>query len=93
MEFCGQLIMFDNGAFQEKKAVFMLITLCGLCPVLLALIVCLAGPDIGLISAVVLIVVFCMATFNMFPPKVSLYRYIVSLGVLFMSTHAPHLLL
>jgi len=82
MEFCGQLIMFDNGAFQEKKAVFMLITLCGLCPVLLALIVCLAGPDIGLISAVVLIFVFCMATFNMFPPKVSLYRYIVSLGVL-----------
>ena len=88
MEFCGQLIMFDNGAFQEKKAVFMLITLCGLCPVLLASIICLAGPNIGLISGVVLIFVFCIASFNMFPRKVSLHRYIVSLGVLFMSTHA-----
>ena len=70
MALCGQLLMFDYGAFQEKKAAFILITLCGFCPVLLVLIICLAGPDIGLISAVVLIIVFCIATFNMFPQKV-----------------------
>jgi len=75
MALCGQLLMFDNCAFQEKKSVFMLITLCGLCPVLLVVIICLAGPDIGLISGVVLIFVFCIATFNMFPQKVSKHRY------------------
>jgi hypothetical protein len=74
MALCGQLLMFDYGAFQEKKAAFILITLCGFCPVLLVLIICLAGPNIGLISAVVLIIVFCIATFNMFPQKVSSHR-------------------
>ena len=93
MAFCGQLLMFDNGAFQEKKAVFMLITLCGLCPILLVSIICLAGPDIGLISAMVLIFVFCIATFKMFPQKVSLCRYIVSLGVLLYVHACTHSLL
>jgi hypothetical protein len=71
---CGQLLMFDNGAFQEKKSVFMLITLSGLSPVLLVAIIWLAGPDIGLISGAVLIFAFCIATFNMFPRKVSTHR-------------------
>jgi len=93
MAFCGQLLMFDNGAFQEKKAVFMLITLCGLCPILLVSIICLAGPDISLISAMVLIFVFCIATFKMFPRKVSLCRYIVSLGVLLYVHACTHSLL
>jgi hypothetical protein len=75
MTLCGQLIMFDNGAFQEKQAAFILITLCGLSPVLLVAIICLAGLDVGLISGVVLIFVFCIATFNMFPRKVSTHRY------------------
>ena len=75
MTLCGQLIMFDNGAFQEKQAAFILITLCGLSPVLLVAIICLAGLDVGLISGVVLIFVFCIATFNMFPQKVSKHRY------------------
>ena len=83
MALCGQLVMFDNGAFQEKKSVFMLITLCGLCPVLLVSIICLAGPNIGLISGVVLIFVFCIASFNMFPRKVSSHRHIVWLGASF----------
>ena len=64
----------------------MLITLCGLCPMLCILIICLAGPDIGLVSAAVLIVMFCIATFFMFPRKVSEYSFVI--GFFFLITQA-----
>ena len=88
MAFCGQLLIVNvSGIPGEESSIHADHSLWSM-PRTVVSIICLAGPDIGLISAV-----FCIATFKMFPQKVSLCRYIVSLGVLLYVHACTHLLL
>ena len=93
MAFCGQLLIVNvSGIPGEESSIHADHSLWSM-PRTVVSIICLAGPDIGLISAMVLIFVFCIATFKMFPRKVSLCRYIVSLGVLLYVHACTHSLL
>lgn len=67
VELCGRYLLFDRGSFLEKKAPFVVITLCGLAAPLLAAVTTYASLCIGLGFAAVLIVAFCAATFTIFP--------------------------
>jgi hypothetical protein len=69
---CGRCLLFDGGAFREKKAPFVVITLCGLAAPLLAAVTTYASLYVGLGFAAVLIVAFCAATYSIFPRSVSL---------------------
>jgi MFS family permease len=68
---CGQLIMFDNGSFQRKRVAFLVITLCGLSAPSLAFIATYNSFSSGICFAAVLIVLFCSATYFVFPKSVS----------------------
>ena len=59
--------MYDKGSFEEKKAPFVVITLCGLSAPLLAALTTYADLVIGLSVAAVLIVAFTVATYFIFP--------------------------
>jgi hypothetical protein len=63
--------LFDRGSFEERKAPFIVITLCGLSAPLLAAVTTFANLAIGLIFAALMIAVFAMATFYIFPRTVS----------------------
>jgi hypothetical protein len=71
VELCGRYLLFDRGSFLEKKAPFVVITLCGLAAPLLAAVTTYASLCIGLGFAAVLIVAFCAATYTIFPRSVS----------------------
>ena len=71
MGLCGQLLLFDRGAFQRKKSSFIVITLCGLSAPLVVVVTTFASLWVGLVFSAVLIVVFCGATFPLFPTSVS----------------------
>lgn len=79
MALCGRLLLFDRGAFEGKKVVFILITLSGLSPLLYVLVTWLAGPNIGLAFAAVLIFIFCAATYFIFPRR--FFRIFVSIVI------------
>ena len=68
---CKGCCLFDKGAFQEKKAPFIVISLCGLAAPLLAALTTFADLAIGLIVSAVLITMFTVATFYIFPRSVS----------------------
>lgn len=70
--------LFDRGAFQERKTPFIVITLCGLGGPLLAALTTYADLAIGLVFSAVLIVVFTVATYYIFPKTVSWYILIFS---------------
>lgn len=63
--------LFDRGALEERRAPFIMITLCGLSAPLLAAVTTYANLAIGLIFAAVLIVAFVVSTFHIFPRTVS----------------------
>jgi len=71
VELCGRCLLFDKGSFLEKKAPFVIITLCGLAAPLLAAVTTYASLYVGLGFAAVLIVAFCAATYTIFPRSVS----------------------
>jgi hypothetical protein len=73
---CGQLIMFDNGSFQSKRVAFLVITLCGLSAPSLAFIATFNSFSSGICFAAVLIVLFCSATYFVFPKSVSWHSLI-----------------
>ena len=73
---CGQLIMFDNGSFQSKRVAFLVITLCGLSAPSLAFIATYSSFSSGICFAAVLIVLFCSATYFVFPKSVSWHSLI-----------------
>ena len=77
VKLCGRHLLFDRGAFLEKKAPFVVITLCGLAAPLLAAVTTYASLYFGLGFAAVLIVAFCAATYSIFPRSVSLREIII----------------
>jgi multisubunit Na+/H+ antiporter MnhB subunit len=79
---CGQLIMFDNGSFQSKRVAFLVITLCGLSAPSLAFIATYDSFSSGICFAAVLIVLFCSATYFVFPKSVSWHSLITSVDYL-----------
>ncbi|KAL9180748.1 hypothetical protein ACHAXT_011201 [Thalassiosira profunda] len=64
---CKECCLYDKGSFEEKKAPFVVITLCGLSAPLLAALTTYADLAIGLSVAAVLIVAFTVATYFIFP--------------------------
>ncbi|KAL7542103.1 hypothetical protein ACHAXR_011515 [Thalassiosira sp. AJA248-18] len=59
--------LFDKGSFQEKKTPFIVITLCGLAAPILAAITTYADLAIGLAFSGLIIVIFTVATYFIFP--------------------------
>ena len=72
--------LFDKGSFVEKKAPFIVITLCGLSAPLLAALTTYADLAIGLSFAAVLITAFTVATYYIFPKSVSWHAYICTIS-------------
>ena len=68
---CSQFLLFDKGTFQSKRVAFLVITLCGLSAPSLAIISTYNSVSSGICFAVVLIVLFCGATYFVFPKSVS----------------------
>ena len=71
IKLCGNLLLFDRGTFQKKKAPFIVITLCGLAVPLLTFVSVYASRRVSLGLAAALIVAFCAATYSIFPWSVS----------------------
>mmetsp|Transcript_29273 Transcript_29273/g.62230 ORF Transcript_29273/g.62230 Transcript_29273/m.62230 type:complete len:632 (+) Transcript_29273:152-2047(+) len=78
---CRGCLLFDKGSFQEKKAPFIIITLCGLCAPLTSAITTYVDLAIGLIFSGVFIILFTVATYYIFPK--SFFR--VFLAIVFFS--------
>lgn len=64
---CKSCCLFDKAQFQGKKTPFIIITLCGLCAPIVSAVTTYAGLVIGLSISAVLIILFCVATYYIFP--------------------------
>ena len=79
---CGQFLLFDKGTFQSKRVAFLVITLCGLSAPSLMVITTYDSVSSSICFAVVLIVLFCGATYFVFPKCVSWHSLITSVEYL-----------
>jgi len=67
---CGHWLLFDRGTFWKRSILFSLTILCSLSSPLVSFMVAFVSLPIGLALAAVILILFCIATYVIYPKSV-----------------------
>ena len=82
MTLCGHWLLFDRGTFWKRSILFSLTILCSLSSPLVSFVVAFISLPIGLALAAVILILFCLATYIVYPISVSCWDVLVKSQVL-----------